>query len=501
MTWQWVAILPLCGALDGGNPSCWSGDFTFANCCGDPAAGRPADSSCWDGYFTEELCCHGSADLHGLGSSSCWELMGLDARSGFTNCCSPGTARRSQQCWGTNPMLTEARCCGDDLVDEDPANLPHDAVRRFDTAISALNIHNYLHSHQVRSNPGLGKIFLLSDVLTVHRPKLLEVIQPKDVPRASAKYRPLRPQALQPASHRGKDLVDLPNLSQDDLPSDAEELKDCQGDCKNGTFFLLYAESDEFLLEAVSAVQHSGQIWEAWNLGNLRPHPAARFHEKYKTRYIWTDKACLDAYVTASATAFGPMRRMAESECICQALAMTKKLPGAYMEIGVFEGDASLVAMAYMARSRLTRKAYFLDTFQGFNYAEAKQSTEVGFAGTHRVWPTPELAVDAIRAKLLQVADSPFELVIANILRDELPSAEREVAVAYLDVDSYEATLAGLIKLQEKLVVGGIILMDDAPATPKLAGALLAMHEFMDQYQDQFVKMLWTGAYALFRIK
>jgi len=62
----------------------------------------------------------------------------------------------------------------------------------------------------------------------------------------------------------------------------------------------------------------------------------------------------------------------------------------------------------------------------------------------------------------LERKDSPFELVIANILRDELPSAEREVAVAYLDVDSYEATLAGLIKLQEKLVVGGIILMDDA---------------------------------------
>lgn len=37
-------------------------------------------------------------------------------------------------------MLTEERCCGDDLVDEDPANLPHDAVRRFDTAISALKL-------------------------------------------------------------------------------------------------------------------------------------------------------------------------------------------------------------------------------------------------------------------------------------------------------------------------------------------------------------------------
>ena len=99
-----------------------------------------SEISGWDGYFTEELCCHGSADLHGLGSSSCWELMGLDARSGFTNCCTPGAARRSQRCWGTNPMLTEARCCGDDLVDENPANLPHDAVRRFDTATSALKL-------------------------------------------------------------------------------------------------------------------------------------------------------------------------------------------------------------------------------------------------------------------------------------------------------------------------------------------------------------------------
>ena len=37
-------------------------------------------------------------------------------------------------------MLTEARCCGDDLVDENQASLPDDAVRRFDTAVSALKL-------------------------------------------------------------------------------------------------------------------------------------------------------------------------------------------------------------------------------------------------------------------------------------------------------------------------------------------------------------------------
>ena len=96
---------------------------------------------------------------------------------------------------------------------------------------------------------------------------------------------------------------------------------------------------------------------------------------------------------------------------------------------------------------------------------------------------------------------SPFELVISNIIRDALPGGAKQVAVAFLDVDSYEATLAGLRKLQERVVVGGVILLDDAAATPKLAGALLAMHEFLDEYPDHFVKMLWTGAYALFRVK
>lgn len=95
---------------------------------------------------------------------------------------------------------------------------------------------------------------------------------------------------------------------------------------------------------------------------------------------------------------------------------------------------------------------------------------------------------------------SPFELRVCNILRDELPD-DPEIAVAYLDVDTYELTLTGLRKLQQKLVVGGVIVLDDAPATPKLAGALLALHEFVDEYEDQFVKMLWTGVYALLRVK
>ena len=46
----------------------------------------------------------------------------------------------------------------------------------------------------------------------VHRPKFVEVISPQEVVGRAAEYRPLRPQALQPASHRGKDLVEDPKV-------------------------------------------------------------------------------------------------------------------------------------------------------------------------------------------------------------------------------------------------------------------------------------------------
>lgn len=65
----------------------------------------------------------------------------------------------------------------------------------------------------------------------------------------------------------------------------------------------------------------------------------------------------------------------------------------------------SLVALGYMART-IQRQAFFLDTFQGFTYPEAMKSSEVGFGGTHRVWQTAELAVEAIREKLQKVAEA-----------------------------------------------------------------------------------------------
>lgn len=48
----------------------------------------------------------------------------------------------------------------------------------------------------------------------------------------------------------------------------------------------------------------------------------------------------------------------------------------------------------------------------------------------------------------------------ANILEDDLP--HDEIAVANIDVDMFETILAALTKVAPRMVLGGVILLEDA---------------------------------------
>jgi hypothetical protein len=64
-------------------------------------------------------------------------------------------------------------------------------------------------------------------------------------------------------------------------------------------------------------------------------------------------------------------------ENICEAFDITSKVEGDYVEIGVFRGGSALTAINYLdERAKVDpaypkRKAWLLDTFDGFNYEEA----------------------------------------------------------------------------------------------------------------------------------
>ena len=60
-----------------------------------------------------------------------------------------------------------------------------------------------------------------------------------------------------------------------------------------------------------------------------------------------------------------------------------------------------------------------------------------------------------------------------------MPADITKIALANIDVDMYDATLAGLRKVAPLIEPRGIIICEDPASTPGLYGAFVAMEEFL----------------------
>lgn len=221
-----------------------------------------------------------------------------------------------------------------------------------------------------------------------------------------------------------------------------------------------------------------------------------------KTRYVWADKYAMLAI--DDTFSFGTKishLNLEVHETICQAIKMTNNLPGAYIEIGVFMGGSALTALNYMKYSGAKREAYFFDTFDGMTYQEAHASPDMIWDNTHILWGVDETMQYV--GDILKTTSQEFKLVKSNICTDELPAEIDKIAVCNMDVDLYEATVAGLMKVAPKIVKGGIIICEDPTSTPALGGALVAMEEFLATPEgSKFTKVLLNGAqYLLIKVQ
>jgi hypothetical protein len=61
---------------------------------------------------------------------------------------------------------------------------------------------------------------------------------------------------------------------------------------------------------------------------------------------------------------------------LIQAVDITKRVNGDYVEIGVFKGTSARLTYRYMAAAGIDRECYFVDTFAGFNYDEAAEAAD-----------------------------------------------------------------------------------------------------------------------------
>ncbi|MBC8108702.1 MAG: hypothetical protein H7Z14_19115 [Anaerolineae bacterium] len=163
---------------------------------------------------------------------------------------------------------------------------------------------------------------------------------------------------------------------------------------------------------------------------------------------------------------------------LCQALEITRNLAGVFLEIGCFRGSSGSVALHYMYEAGIHRDAYFFDVFEGFEYDAAKKSADAIWSGTHA---TDGIAAVEQRLKRHEKRDAGLNVFVRrhNIIEEEIPAEIDRIAVANIDVDLYEAVLAGLIKVAPRMTSGGIIVVEDPGHTPALVGARIALEEFL----------------------
>ena len=157
-------------------------------------------------------------------------------------------------------------------------------------------------------------------------------------------------------------------------------------------------------------------------------------------------------------------------ESLCEVLESTRQLPGVYLEVGVYLGGSAFTALEYFRRAGLHRMAFLADTFDGFSYKEAKESSDSQWYGSHRDFDNSESWKAHLQA-LLEPRAVPFKLMQMNVARpsdweEQLPLLGAQIAMANVDVDLYEATLVSLQQVAPLVVLGGVIILEDVPRSP-----------------------------------
>ncbi len=129
---------------------------------------------------------------------------------------------------------------------------------------------------------------------------------------------------------------------------------------------------------------------------------------------------------------------------------------GDFVECGVFKGFCSEVIMKYLDFGNLSRQAYLYDTFAGL---PEKTSTEEERRNWDYTQFDPEVVYSAVQKKF-----STYNNV--NIVRGIVPdtfevAAPEKIAFLHIDMNSVQAEMLALEYLFDKVVPGGMIVLDD----------------------------------------
>ena len=245
---------------------------------------------------------------------------------------------------------------------------------------------------------------------------------------------------------------------------------------EKGSIVIIGYEEDYLAMRVVEKCIENGILYQAF---------LKKKHDRL-TNYLNIDSIAMDTMIEI-AQENGKYLDWVDFETIFQVLQQTRKLPGAYVEIGTYRGDSAKAALEYMKQAGINRKCYFLDTYEGFTYETALNSTDALWKNSHT-----DTSIELVEQRLKKYEN--WICIKNNIIEEKLPTEIGEIAACNIDVDMYDAIESALDKVRDKIVDGGIILAEDFGHTPQLIGGQYAICKFVKKYEDEFTVIYGRGS-------
>lgn len=165
-------------------------------------------------------------------------------------------------------------------------------------------------------------------------------------------------------------------------------------------------------------------------------------------------------------------------------------LPGHVVECGVFKG-ASLVRFATfreLLENEHSRKIIGFDAFGRF--PAAVDPADAKFVAQFEAAAGDGISVEQLRQVLEHKQFANVELVPGDVCRTVPQYAadhpELKIALLHVDVDVYEPTAAALEQLFDRVVPGGLVVLDDYGT---VAGATRAVDELLARHPATIEKL------------
>jgi O-methyltransferase len=172
-------------------------------------------------------------------------------------------------------------------------------------------------------------------------------------------------------------------------------------------------------------------------------------------------------------------------QTVIWAVRQARRLPGDFVELGVFKGHTTVMAAEYLGFADWHQRWYLYDTFEGI----PEDQLDPGWADVNRRLYHGTFSVEEVLARF-----APYPNI--EVIKGRVPEVLKEtcperISFVHMDLNSATAEIAALDALYDRIVPGGIILFDDYGWNIAYA-QLVAEFRWMKE-RELFVLELPTG--------